>query len=299
MIELSLVIPTRNSGDRLQDTIRRLESASSVLPASSELLIIDDGSVPPLVHVAADRGWSMRWYRHGRQLGASAARNTGAALARGDWLLFCDDDIDIRPESLAQLWSARDSRRCIVPEARGPSGDLQNAVHLHWHLFDPKFVFLPHPTSPVAFPVGMCFFIHRDLYWAAGGFDERFFPNYFEDTAFGMALLRLGASTEMMAGAVAFHDEHGGDRSLSNKNRISEFVLLNRWVFGFVALKGDRRALNLGLGIPRVAIQSVRWRDWAPVRGYVAALRRLFRLRGSGPLVRPVYEKLERSQSRD
>jgi len=289
--ELSLLVTTRNSRDRLPRFLPALASSVRALDVRSEVIVVDDGSDPdasPARHVPVG---GVRWLRHRRPFGAAAGRNTGAAAAQGDWLLFCDDDVELSNAALQRLWQSRDPNHCVVPEVRGPEGELQNSVRLAWSLLDPKFIFQEIPVSTVAFPVGMCFLLRRDLFWAAGGFDERITPNYFEDTAFGIALQRLGARVRMIEGAVAVHHGYRGDFA-TRLARIRPALYENRWVFSAVALEGRRKAVVLVLGAPRVLVESVRRRDPGPLVGYLRALRRLPTLRSREPLVRAPDEKL-------
>ncbi len=289
--DLSLLVTTRNSHDRLSRFLPGLVSSVQALKVASEVIVVDDASDPAASPVESVPVAGVRWLRHRQRFGAAAGRNTAAAAARGDWLLFCDDDVDFPADALRRLWEARDRNHCVVPEARGPEGELQNSVALSWRLFDPKFVFYDVPVSSVAFPVGICFLLRRDLFWAAGGFDERITPNYFEDTAFGIALRRRGATVRMVEGSVAVHHGHSGDFA-TRLARIRPALYENRWIFSAVALGGRRRAVVLALGAPRVLVESMRRRNIGPLVGYLRALRRLPSLRSREPLVKPAAEKL-------
>ena len=289
--ELSLLIATRNSRDRLSTFLPGLTSSVEALSVPAEVIVVDDASDAAASLAESVPVEGVRWLRHRERFGAAAGRNTAAAAARGEWLLFCDDDVELPAEALRRLWAARDPNHCVVPEARGLEGELQNSVTLSWRLFDPKFVFNDVPVSTVAFPVGICFLLRRDLFWAAGGFDERITPNYFEDTAFGIALRRSGATVRMVEGSVAVHHGHSGDFG-ARLARIRPALYENRWIFSAVALGGRRRAVVLVLGAPRVLVESARRRDAGPFVGYLRALRRLPRLRAREPAVRPAAQKL-------
>jgi GT2 family glycosyltransferase len=289
--DLSLLITTRNSRDRLSRFLPGLFSSVGALELASEVIVVDDGSDAAASPVDSVPVTGVRWLRHRQRFGAAAGRNTAAAAARGEWLLFCDDDVELPVDALERLWEARDPNHCIVPEARGPDGELQNSVALSWRLFDPKFVFYDVPISTVAFPVGICFLLRRDIFWGAGGFDERITPNYFEDTAFGIALRRRGVTVRMVEGAVAVHHGHSGDFA-ARLARIRPALYENRWIFSAIALGGRRRAVVLAVGAPRVVVESVRRREVGPLVGYLRALRRLPSLRLREPAVRPAAEKL-------
>ncbi len=131
---VSVIIPTRDRPDLLA---RTLKSVFAQTRPPDEIIIVDDASTMPLHNVfsafspsreekpgarrgsfyyrLASRGVSLPvprllWHRLARPLGGGAARNTGAALARGDILMFLDDDDTWLPEKTArQLAVFRDN----------------------------------------------------------------------------------------------------------------------------------------------------------------------------------------------
>ncbi len=90
MIQFSVVIPTCNRPRQLRDCLAAL--AAQEFPGDQfEVIVVDDGSAPP-VEVAP----GVVLVRQ-PNAGPAAARNAGAAVARGRWLAFTDDDC--RPAS--------------------------------------------------------------------------------------------------------------------------------------------------------------------------------------------------------
>lgn len=87
-VECSLIIPTRDRCAELDDTLARIACLKDAV--SREVIVIDNGSTDatPLLR---GRWPEVRWIDAGSNLGA-AARNLGAAAARGDVLLMLDDD---------------------------------------------------------------------------------------------------------------------------------------------------------------------------------------------------------------
>jgi cellulose synthase/poly-beta-1,6-N-acetylglucosamine synthase-like glycosyltransferase len=85
----SVVVPAYQEADRIGDCVRALADQS--IPRSTyEILVIDDASLDDTGAVAQANG-ADEVFRidHG---GASVARNTGVARARGDLILFTDAD---------------------------------------------------------------------------------------------------------------------------------------------------------------------------------------------------------------
>jgi GT2 family glycosyltransferase len=78
-----------------------------------EVIVVDEASTDDTPAVLAGLGDArVRVVRHDMPLGASAARNRGAAEARGEWLAFLDDDDLWAPDKLArQLHAAREGSR--------------------------------------------------------------------------------------------------------------------------------------------------------------------------------------------
>jgi glycosyltransferase involved in cell wall biosynthesis len=243
------------------------EAVRDAVPAG-ELIVVDDGSDPPVSTLAGIDRVIRR-----RAGGASAARNTGATAAAGDWLLFCDDDLLLGAQAIDRLWGARAPRHCLVPELRGPDGILQNAFTARWRRGDLKFDCAAHRIHNVAFPVSACLLVEKSVYWECGGMDERFVGIYYEDVMFGYALQRIGVAT-IMVDAVAVHHSHGGHVG-PVPTYVRHGIFAGRWLFNALALRGWRRAVVLSLGVPRTLAESVRLRSIEPAAGYVRGLRRL------------------------
>jgi GT2 family glycosyltransferase len=125
----------------------------------------------------------------------------------------------------------------------------------------------------------------RVLYDRTGGFDERIYPNYFEDTAFGVELERVGSSTVMLSDVEVLHEMHGGDNSAERLEAIFDKVCRNRWVLTMVALRGRERLWTMAMGLPRTAARSLEARSLTPLRGYLYALRHLRALAAPKPAV--------------
>lgn len=93
MMKVSVIVPTHNRPDKLAQTLSCL-SKQALGPADYEIIVVDDGSFPPVtlpLNVHGPR--CIRVRLEGRE--RSAARNQGAAVARGELLVFVDDDMRV------------------------------------------------------------------------------------------------------------------------------------------------------------------------------------------------------------
>lgn len=101
--QVSVVVPTR---DRPQLLERAIEAVLAQDYPALELIIVDDGSGPETARIIAqakEKDPRVRTVRHETGRGAAAARNTGARLARGDYLLFEDDDCEGESRRVSRL----------------------------------------------------------------------------------------------------------------------------------------------------------------------------------------------------
>lgn len=88
----SIVIPTFRRAKSLRRTLASLHGQSV---RNFEVIVVCDGEDPETRAVSKDYVFpgSIRWIFHACNLGLSAARNTGAKAAGGEFLLFLDDDV--------------------------------------------------------------------------------------------------------------------------------------------------------------------------------------------------------------
>ncbi len=96
--KVSVVIPTHN---RPALAKRAIASVLSQSYRELEVIVVDDGMKERADAVAASFGDArLRYVSHDKEKGGGAARNTGIAHARGDFIAFLDDDDEWMPEKL-------------------------------------------------------------------------------------------------------------------------------------------------------------------------------------------------------
>jgi len=98
----SIIIASYNSADFLPATIG--SCLRQTVPAA-EIIVVDDGSTDGTASICAGFGRDIRYVRV-ENGGVSAARNHGAALADGEWLLFLDSDDLLLPTAAESLLAA-------------------------------------------------------------------------------------------------------------------------------------------------------------------------------------------------
>ena len=168
---VSVVIPAYNAERFLSEAI---ESVLAQTYSPVELVVVDDGSMDRTAEVAAAYGEAKVITQENR--GPSAARNRGAAIARGAFLAFHDSDDAMTPDKLAvQVGQMLDnpSIGCVLAEQEllvEPGAELPFGVEGT----KVPTVMPPRPPEladePMVHPMTMV--VRRETFEQIGGFDE-------------------------------------------------------------------------------------------------------------------------------
>jgi glycosyltransferase involved in cell wall biosynthesis len=169
---VSVVVPTRDRPRQLRACISALARLEP-LDGGLEVIIANDGGTPPTEALEEGRGLELSVVESAGR-GPAAARNVGAARARGSLVAFTDDDCAPEP-----VWAVALLRRHLAQPDALIGGPTMNALPgnpysraaqaiadaaLAHHNADPGTPRLL-PSSNVAAPAA--------LFQEIGGFDER------------------------------------------------------------------------------------------------------------------------------
>ncbi|HEX7134464.1 MAG TPA: glycosyltransferase [Iamia sp.] len=186
---VSVVIPTRNRHDLLDQALRALDRQTA---AGFEVVVVDDGSEPPVASAFAGRTVGGRPLRIVRQDGNGAvrARLAGIAATDGEILAFTDSDCEPQPGWLAAALRRIDDGADLVA---GRTRPFRPVAPLERAVSEAKGGLFPSCNLVV----------RRSVYEAVGGFDAsaaerwgfRWTPGakglgFGEDTLFGWTVAR-------------------------------------------------------------------------------------------------------------
>jgi glycosyltransferase involved in cell wall biosynthesis len=197
---VSVVIPAFNAGTTLSGTLTAL--GRQTLPAGTvEVIVVDDGSTDDTSDKAA--GYPVTLLRQPNQ-GPAVARNTGAAVARGDILVFTDADCEPAPDFLAAI---------LVPFADTTVTGVQGVYRTRQRGLVPRFAQVEFeerydfarrfPALDLVATYAAAF--RREAFLREGGFDASFPVASNEDTEFSYRLCRGGHKLVFVPAAVVFH----------------------------------------------------------------------------------------------
>ena len=197
-MDLSIVVPTYNQADLLQENLRSLVDQTLVKDAY-EIVVVDDGSSDHTGAVLREFGPPVKVVRFPANRGRSAARNAGIRQASAPLIVLVDSDIVVRRDFLAShLHTHRREGPGII--SRGPVIDVDTIARARE---GPVPKVAPSPAYLTTANAAA----EKQALVRAGLFDEAF-PGYgWEDFDLGFRLKRIGVRRVFCKEAVAFHIE--------------------------------------------------------------------------------------------
>ncbi|MDQ7857872.1 MAG: glycosyltransferase [Armatimonadota bacterium] len=227
MVQVSVVLLTWNSSRHIGAAMDALSREIARLPA--EVLVIDNGSADDSAAIAAAHLPQARIVRNPTNRGVARARNQGARLARGRYVLFLDSDTEMQPGSLEAMVRFLDTHptaavvgpRLVYPDGvfqysarRFPTvpGKLLRLLPLAWRrtltravseeMLDADWSVLQR----VDYVIGACQLVRREVFEAVGGLDDRMFYGP-EDVDLCLRVWQAGGEVYYLPEAVVVHGE--------------------------------------------------------------------------------------------
>ena len=238
----SLVIPVFN---QFAHTLACLRAIAAHPPAAAiEVIVVDDGSSDETAEALA-QVVGLRFHRRAANGGFIKACNDGAALARGEYLVFLNNDTIPQAgwlDALLQTFDEHPGTGLVGAQLLYPDGRLQEAGGVvfadgsGWNYgrlespLDPRYACL----RDADYCSGAAIAIPRALFIRLGGFDLRYAPAYYEDTDLAFAVREAGlrvlyqpaARVVHLEGATAGTDTSTGPKAAQVRNQA---VFAQKW----------------------------------------------------------------------
>lgn len=239
---VSIVIPVYNHFDHTLVCLRSLAEHPGTI--AFEVIVVDDCSSDETPErLPAITG--IRTLRNAANQGFIGACNAGLAAARGEFVVFLNNDTAVRPGWLEALVSTFASRPdCGLAGAKlvYPDGRLQEAGGIifsdasGWNYG--RFGDPAHPgfnyVREVDYCSGAAIMLRRELLEQFGGFDVRYRPAYYEDTDLAFRVREVGLRCYYQPAAEVVHFEgvtSGTDTGSGVKRYqvVNQSKFLERW----------------------------------------------------------------------
>jgi hypothetical protein len=207
--QVSVIIPAHNRHDLL---LRALHSVGTQKRVTPEVIVVDDGSQPPIVSALRDANINgVRVLRNEVRCNAAFSRNRGAQEASHNLLAFLDSDDIWFPSHLAQA----------LDDLRGSDNDCLYVSRFGAHeqvngspprIFENGYEFL---FGRIGDPRSSTLVISKLFFEKVGGFDEKL--EKYQDWDFALRCAQMG-SLAMGANVTVLLDTSASGRMSAGSN---------------------------------------------------------------------------------
>lgn len=236
--KVSVIIPVHG---RIAYTLACLRSiARHGAMAPFEVIVVDDASPDDSIQALSDVA-GLRKLRNPVNLGFIGSCNAGAVVARGEQLLFLNNDTQVTAGWLDRLLDCFDDEpgcgvagsRLVYPDGRlQEAGGLVYADGSAWNYGrfekrdDPRFLY----RRDVDYVSGAALMIEAKLFRQVRGFDTRYAPAYCEDMDLAFAVRAAGRRVIYQPESLVVHCE-GVSSGLDPFAGVKQYQLINREKF--------------------------------------------------------------------
>lgn len=186
---VSIVIPVHNNARLTVECLLSLREQTGAI--DHEIIIVDDGSDEDTQHVL-DAMPDITIERNSERQGFTVACNRGAARARGTYVLFLNNDVQVTPgwlQALLDTYAQAERVGAVGPMVLSPDGRLQEAgACINLDGTATQVGYADDPESPrynylreVDYCSAVCLLMPLEIFHRVGGLDQSYSPAYYED----------------------------------------------------------------------------------------------------------------------
>jgi GT2 family glycosyltransferase len=243
-VDVSIIVPVHNQWPMTRSCLNSVLRAVRGSGITCEVILADDASTDETLQ-AASLFPGLRVVRQENNLGFLGNCNAAAAKARGEALLFLNNDTIVLPGWLTELvrvMREEPSAAIVGSKLIYPDGTIQDAGGVIFSDASAANLGRGKLRSDAAFrsdrevdyATGASILVRGSFWEKVGGFDTRFSPAYCEDSDLAMSARFHGMKVFSAASSIVVHFEHGsyGEQEKSKPKemqKVNQKKLREKW----------------------------------------------------------------------
>lgn len=177
---LSIIIPTYNEEKYLPNLLKSVKKQSF---KDYEIIVADNNSKDKTRKIAKGHGCKIVFGDT-----PSIARNNGAKVSKGEYLLFLDSDVILFDKDFLQkIIKEIQEKKVSIGTCKAKPMDA-NIIDIFFHLLTNSYMVAVQRVKPHVW--GPCIFVSKKVFNKIGGFDTKF--RIGEDIDFGRRAAKVG-----------------------------------------------------------------------------------------------------------
>lgn len=208
--EMSIVIPVKDNQKGIDSYLKRFFETHSKSDFPKEIIIVDNNSSPAieLKPEYLNSGLPIELIEC-RKIGPASARNMGAKIAKGKWLLFNDSDCIPTKSILKGYLKADNNSVAYAGNIKSLNDDKLSKYYESQEILIPLKTYDENGNFVPQYLITANSLIWKKAFTEIGGFDERIAIAGGEDVDLGLRLSQVG-NLSYAFDSIAFHDFSDG-----------------------------------------------------------------------------------------
>ncbi len=270
-MKVSVIVPTHNRADALEKTLEHLGQQSFQLPW--EVVVVNNNcsdNTDEVVNSFLKNFPAPLTLVHEKKPGASAARNAGARIAKGEFLLFIDNDILTAPDFIKR--HVDDLEKYKGSWIVGNVHNLPEQEKTHFGKFRKSLeAIVGQDIVEVTGITGQTTSMPREQFIQLNGFDETFHVASGEDRELALRAMEKGIKIYLDPAIVVLHNDWAGTSIKDYAKRQRTYTLTEPFFWQKYGNKTPRLKMVKENLPPNLQEDGLRLYSWKIMKGILGS----------------------------
>ncbi len=239
-----ILIPNYNGASLLEEYLPSVLDAVLYVSKPHDILVVDDGSTDQSVDLLQSRFPEVRVIKNDRNMGFAKSVNRGMAACKHRIVLLLNNDVRIEKDFILPLLRHFENEKVFAVVGKGlihQDGVLKNEsiTKLEFksgqlNLVQPGLLYPETNYDEVCTVIHACggfSAFDREKFLALGGFDDLYYPFYWEDVDLCYRAWKRGWWVLYEPQSIAYHKSHATIDKTYNKEYVAMLHVRNRLLF--------------------------------------------------------------------